>query len=193
MSTSPKRTEYGLRGFTLIELMVTISVLAILLAIAIPNLREFVLRNRVSSDVNGFIGLVNYARSEAIVRNQDVVVCPKTNGAITCVSNGMWGQFEIQAFVDVNGNGQRNGGDILLKTIPATDSTGLQREITRKVGSGSTVTAGVISFSAGGYSQTAHRFDINPIGDTALELQYGRSVCVSKPGRVRVSATGPCV
>ena len=156
------------------------------MAIALPNLQTFILSNRLSSDVNGFVGLINYARSEAVVRNQDVIICPKSNGGITCQASEFWGQFEVQVFVDVNGNGQRNAADTLLKTIPAADSTGVIRQLTRNGG------AGTIKFGASGLSQTAHRFDIFAIkaGDPAFEAQYGRSVCISLPGRPRVIPLG---
>lgn len=172
-------------GFTIIELMVTVAIAGLLLTIALPELRVFVLNNRLSTDVNGFVGLVNYARSEAIVRNQDVVICPKANGAaITCAPDQFWGEYELQAFVDVNGNGQRNAADILLKTVSATDASATQRRITRSAG------VGVIRFSAAGFSQTAHRFDIHAVGDPEFEMRFGRSVCISRPGRARVTTNG---
>ena len=174
------------RGFTLIELLVTISVLGVLMAIAVPNMQSFILSNRLSSDVNGFIGLISYARSEAIARNQDVVICPKQNAAIDCQASQFWGEYEVQVFIDVNGNGQRNAGDILLKTIPASDSSGTVRRLTRNGGVGS------IKFGAAGLSQTAHRFDIFQVktGDPAFEAQFGRSLCISLPGRPRVIPLG---
>ena len=156
--------------------------MGVLLAVALPNLQAFVLSNRLSSDVNGFLGLLNYARSEAIVRNQSVVICPKSNAGITCESSQFWGEFEVQAFVDINGNGQRNATDILLKTIPAADTSGQVRRFTRTAG------VGVVTYGSSGLSQTAHRFDIFAIkvGDLDFENRYGRSVCISLPGRPRV-------
>lgn len=174
------------RGFTLIEMLITMSVLGVLTAIALPNMQAFILSNRLSSDVNGFIGLINYARSEAIARNQDVLICPKKNAAIDCESSQFWGEYEVQVFIDVDGNGQRNAADILLKTIPASDSSGTVRRLTRNGGVGS------IKFGAAGLSQTAHRFDIFQVksGDAAFEAQFGRSVCISLPGRPRVIPLG---
>lgn len=170
------------KGFTLIELMVTVSVLAILVGLALPDLRSFLVSNRLSSDVNGLIGLLNYARSEAIVRNQSVVVCPKTNGAaITCENTQFWGEFETQVFVDVNGNNQRDAADVLLKTLPATDPAGVERRINR------VTNTSVIRFGAVGFAQVPHRFDVFAIGDAAFQIKYGRTICISKPGRVRVA------
>jgi len=60
-------------GFTLIELMVTLSVAAILMAIAIPNIRNFLSNNRLSSGVNDLLHSIQVARTEAIKRQQGSV------------------------------------------------------------------------------------------------------------------------
>jgi len=61
-------------GFTLIELMVTLGVLSIALAIGVPSLRQFVIDNRVTAQANLLVSSLNVARSEAIKRSEDVVV-----------------------------------------------------------------------------------------------------------------------
>lgn len=66
-------------AFTLIELITTIAVLAILLAIAIPGMQNMVLENRLVAFANDFSSSVSLARSEALTRRQSVSVSPIDN------------------------------------------------------------------------------------------------------------------
>ncbi|MEO6927683.1 MAG: GspH/FimT family pseudopilin, partial [Casimicrobiaceae bacterium] len=72
------------RGFSLLELMITITVMAILLAIAVPSFRDVIHRNQVSSASNALLASISYARNEAITRGQLVSMCPgnKTSGCV---------------------------------------------------------------------------------------------------------------
>ncbi|OOG55240.1 hypothetical protein B0E47_10690 [Rhodanobacter sp. B05] len=75
------------RGFSLLELMITITVMAILLAIAVPSFRDVIHRNEVSSASNALLASVSYARSESVTRSQLVSMCPSADGA-SCTSTG---------------------------------------------------------------------------------------------------------
>lgn len=79
------------RGFTLVELMITIAVAAILLGIAVPSFNDVVLGNRLSSHANNLVASVNMARSEAIKRNIRVTLCASADGA-NCATSGGWEQ-----------------------------------------------------------------------------------------------------
>ncbi|MEM9532330.1 MAG: GspH/FimT family pseudopilin [Pseudomonadota bacterium] len=57
-------------GFTLVELMVALTVLAILIAVGIPGFNQFVQGQRTATQVNDFIAAVNLARSEALSRGR---------------------------------------------------------------------------------------------------------------------------
>jgi len=63
-------------GFTLIELMVVVVLIGIVAAYAVPSFTQLVERNRVSSTVNGMLGILNYARSEAVKAGQTIEVTP---------------------------------------------------------------------------------------------------------------------
>ncbi|PFH08818.1 type IV fimbrial biogenesis protein FimT [Collimonas sp. PA-H2] len=67
------------RGFTLIELMVTIVVVAILAAVGLPSMGNFIAQNRLSGNVNEFIGATMLTRSEAIQRSGAVTICRSAN------------------------------------------------------------------------------------------------------------------
>ena len=169
------------RGVTLLELMVTIVVLGILVALGLPNLRDFLVGTRLSSSVNGFVGLASFARSEAIVRNQDVIVCPKNAGSNACVSTTAWNTYEVEAFVDADGDGNFSAGDILLKTQAAVDPGNSQMGFDRS-------SPGILTFGSAGFARTAQFFKIYAKSpDAAYQAKYGRTICVSKVGRIRVA------
>ncbi|MGY6217365.1 GspH/FimT family pseudopilin [Methylolobus aquaticus] len=87
-------------GFTLIELMVTVSIAAILLTAAVPSYTTMIARNRLASETNEFIGMMALARSEAAKRGTRVTVCASSDQS-TCGSD--WAAGAI-AFADQNGD-----------------------------------------------------------------------------------------
>lgn len=78
-------------GFTLIELMVAVTILAVLAALAAPSFNEAILGNKLASYANSFVASAQLARSEAIKRNATVVMCRSADGA-SCAGSGGWQQ-----------------------------------------------------------------------------------------------------
>ena len=70
----------GRKGFTLIELMIVITILAILLTLGIPSFRELIAAQRVRTAASAMYESLLIARSEAIKRNQPVSLHPNTGG-----------------------------------------------------------------------------------------------------------------
>lgn len=82
-------------GFTLVELMVTVSVLAIIAAIAYPSFTSVINGNRLAGAANDLLGDLQYARSEAIRRSARVVICTSAD-ATTCAGGaGNWSNWIV--------------------------------------------------------------------------------------------------
>lgn len=86
MTCKPSRAQ----GFSLLELMITLAVAAILLVIGIPSFRELMHRNQVSSASNELLASLAYARTEAITRGQLVSMCPSANGEAECATDNAY-------------------------------------------------------------------------------------------------------
>jgi len=106
------------RGFTLVELMVTIGILAVLVAVAIPSFNSALISYRLTSISNTFVASAQLARSEAIKRNSKVTMCKSADG-LTCTATGDWQQGWI-LYQDVNNNGVLNApDDVVIHTESA--------------------------------------------------------------------------
>ncbi len=87
------------RGFTLIELMMTLAVMSILMVVGVPAFQTFVQNNRQTAEHNDLIMALLSARSEAVRTNVPVVICVSADGQ-TCSNSPNWEQGWI-VFTDV--------------------------------------------------------------------------------------------
>jgi type IV fimbrial biogenesis protein FimT len=83
-SAQPRQT-----GFTLVELLVTMSIVVILLTVGVSGLTTMVKRNTRAAEVNSMLGHLNFARAQAVMRARDITVCPvdTSDVAAGCVAN----------------------------------------------------------------------------------------------------------
>jgi len=100
-------------GFTMIELITTMSIVAILLGIGVPSFRYITNADRASSEINGLLGDLQFARAQAIRSGQAVSVCSTTNGA-TCGASNSWRTGWL-VFSDTGVQGTIDGTDTILK------------------------------------------------------------------------------
>jgi type IV fimbrial biogenesis protein FimT len=114
-----------LSGFTLVEMIMTVAVAAILLTIGIPSFRFVTNSNRIAAEINGLLGDMQFARSEAIKEGIPVTVCVSSDG-LTCAGAAVttWQRGWI-VFSNLNANTTVDAGDIILrvqKTFSSTDT-----------------------------------------------------------------------
>ena len=95
-------------GFTLVELMITLSVVSILALIATPSLSRILADQRMSAHINELIASITLARSEAIKASNSVIVCSNTTAApTTCSGSTDWSQGWL-VWVDRDSSGTAN-------------------------------------------------------------------------------------
>jgi len=102
-----------MRGFTVSELLVVMAIVAILMTLGIPSYRYITNSYRMSAEVNGLLGDLQYARAEAIKEGQPVTTCVSTDG-ISCTGGAAWAGGWI-VFSDPNNNATVDAGEPVLR------------------------------------------------------------------------------
>jgi prepilin-type N-terminal cleavage/methylation domain-containing protein len=108
-------------GFTLYELMITVTIVGIVLALGIPNFRQFLQNSRMTSTANDLHAAFHMARSESSRAKSNITICASAN-SMTSAANcgGNWGEGYI-VFVDTNGDLNRSGAtENVLRAQPGT-------------------------------------------------------------------------
>lgn len=114
------------RGFTLVELMVAVLVMAVVLAFAVPGFESVVNGGRLTGAANEMLASLQSARMEAIRRNRRTVLCLSRNANSdnpTCAPDNAADASGWITFVDLNRNGTYDdGAAALLRTTTAHDA-----------------------------------------------------------------------
>ena len=104
-------------GFTLIELLITIVVVSVLLATAIPSFMQFIENNRMTGQANSFVVTAHMARNEAVKRGSGTTLCAANPDLDGCSGSNDWSTGWI-AFSDLNRDG-------VINTVTATAADGI--------------------------------------------------------------------
>lgn len=169
------------RGFTLVELMVTIAIAAILLAVAAPNITSFLLRARISAHANDLVGAINLARSEAVKRGGGVTICRSSDQASCSTVAAGWEAGWI-VFADPNLNATVDTGETVIHVFPA-----LPNGSTAVANSGMTTS---ITFAGNGRPGATFSGALTTICPSTTivgtDTSYCRYICINAQGRPRV-------
>ena len=175
------------RGFTLIEALVSMAIVAVLAAVAAPAFRAMTERMAVSSVTDEMVASVNLTRNTAIANNGNVVIRKLTEAETgltgLCTTTQNW-SCGWRVFWDQNANGVQNGD---ANNIANAERTIYNFAITNNV---------VVMRSVNGANMTANRWGqlagINAVGYTLSPRGTGvgspatTTICVNSGGRMRV-------
>ena len=143
------------RGFTLLELMVTVAVVAILATVGVPSFRDLIQNNRVTTQTNELVTALNFARTEAVKRAR-----------------------AVEVVIDQTDSGWE--ADVRLSTDPTT----ILREVDR-AGSGITVNQLTVEFAAtGALMEPAVRHDLQMEPKAVSDDRYKRCVSIALSGQI---------
>lgn len=172
-------------GFTLLELIVTIAIVAILAAIAAPNLSAFISSNRLTSQANDLVADARLARSEAGARGQWVVICPSTDGTSCTNTVATWPQGRV-VFVDLNRNGVLDAGEVVLKYTPALSGN------TAMTATGFGGVAPITFNPYGGLMPLGTSGKFTLCGPSSGSSKNGRQIAIDASGRPLVTRVSTC-
>lgn len=99
------------KGFTLVELLIVLTLVAVIAGFAIPSFSQLVANNRVATTTNSLVGVLNYARSESIKRGRVVEITAINSAGNANEWGGGW-----RVWVDQGTNGYDAGEEIRVFT-----------------------------------------------------------------------------
>jgi len=181
---------FATRGFTLIELMLALGLAAVIIGIAAPNMRTFILNNRIGSAANELLRSVQTARSEASKRQKNVVICMTSSlTSPACATSGYvgWIVFEDSGTI----NWDYDTGEPLLESHTFQSTVKILADNGKRVSYAGT---GFRTPNGGSTAQTnATGFvvcdsrGIKDVSGGTTGLSLARGIYVSPTGRSRIT------
>lgn len=173
------------RGFTSIELMVVVTILGVLAALAGPQFAAIIDRWRVRNVTESMVSTLYFARSEAIKRGTKIGIekLPNiANGCQLASTTQEWG-CGWKVFIDSDGNGKHKPSEEILQTTITSANT----DVIHKSGGSS------ISVDRNGKMDglNAKGFIISP-ASTGISSPATRGICMAAGGRIKIIEDVPC-
>ncbi len=189
MRVSSSFAATRIRGFTAIELMVTVGILAVLAALAAPSFTPIIERWRVRDATESLTSALYYARSEAIKRGGDIILARNaSNGGCTSSGNSDW-SCGWHVFFDANRNGTQdtcsasstpNECDLQTGSAP----TRLSITLTGSTGLISVDRWGMLTHTSGATTPSTMDFLLTPQGKDSTASSATR-LCAGTGGRIQ--------
>jgi len=177
--------ERGNAGFTLIELMMVIAVIAVLSSIGFPYMRDMILANRIRSQATEITGAMNLARAEAVKQKLPIGICISSGG--TSCTGTDWAAG-LLIWEDSDGDGSVDAGERILRIVNGSQTNitiNFLTNLNQPVSSPTWFRADGTFMPATGNTGTEYAIRIC---DSSRTGESGRAVAIGASGRIGASA-----
>lgn len=165
------------RGFTILEALATLAVVAVLAALSLPAMTQFQRDWRSTAAINTMTAVIHHARSLAITSGSVVTLCP---GSSRCLGRDEWHHGAV-VFVDANANGRIDGAERVERAVPGLeDGARLYWRAFRR--------RNYLQFTPSGYTAWQNGTFLYCPPDGAPQL--ARMIILNAAGRVRPAVDG---
>jgi len=184
-------------GFTMIELLVTITIIGIVATLAIPSFRTFILNNRITTQTNEFIGALKITRNNAVSLGRNVAICaadPVTNGSACVGANWATGWL---IFEDLDGDGGFDPGETIIRTGAALAGDNTLNPLVAGVLNNNQAAGALITYQPDGTVRQIATLASGNIASMAYSVcdgrgpAFGRAVIISRTGNTRIINPSP--
>ena len=178
------------KGFTAIELLVTIAILGVLAAIAAPSFKPLIERWKVRQVTEELQSTLYFARSEAVKRGGGITILRNSSTDDCIISDSDTSAWNCgwSVFVDKNHNGVKDSGEEVLQQITAPNHVKVKlTSVNNSTGQDGQGLANPIQIDRWGQftsDSTSFAFRLTPLGSSNAEASAS-SLCVSGSGRIK--------
>ncbi len=174
-------------GFTLIELMVTVAIVAIITSVAVPSFKAMTANNRVTTQTNALVTAIRLARSEAVTRNTRIILCRSadpTAAAPSCGGTANTWTTGWLLFASGDGNNTYQAGTDTLIRVGDPARYGIQVRTNATSNNDLEINANGSTNEAGGTAVFSICDDRD--GDGDYDEQWGRQIQVNPVGHIKL-------
>lgn len=163
------------KGFTLLELMVVLTVVAILVTVGLPGFGAMARQNCTVTSANTLLTVLLATRSEALKRDRSVALCKTVDGAACITGAGTGWDRGYLMYLDDNDNGRRDATEALLKVeLPLSTCA--------SISGGTAGYVNTLAYDGLGRASKLGNFKVVAKSDSS----YERRVVISPGGRPRI-------
>lgn len=167
------------RGFTIVEAVISLAIITIFVSMAAPGFFDLIRSNRLTAQMNHFVAAINYARTEAVMRKQQVFICVRSKDE--CRGGIEWENGWL-VFVDENDNARPDKSEIIHQFDPLAEGYNLRPNV--NASSLKFLPSGHVRRATGGLPLMTFRLCASDAAEGNLR-ERSREIVINATGRMR--------